>query len=175
MTELTDGAASNRLTRLEHAVRRWRALGSLAVALVAGVVLMGALGQPDREETAEIRTRAIVLVDPDRRPRMDLRVARSDSTHLVLMDREGLPRISLNVLTQGGADLVLRDQLGRPRATLSVLPDGRPGLSLYDAFGTTRVAVGMVPDDQPRVVLYDPRGQARWVSPLDPPPGGASR
>ncbi|HEX2279792.1 MAG TPA: hypothetical protein VHN13_22115 [Candidatus Tectomicrobia bacterium] len=175
MTELTDGAASDRLTRLEHAVRRWRALGSLAVALVAGVVLMGALGQPDREETAEIRTRAIVLVDPDRRPRMDLRVARSDSTHLVLMDREGLPRISLNVLTQGGADLVLRDQLGRPRATLSVLPDGRPGLSLYDAFGTTRVAVGMVPDDQPRVVLYDPRGQARWVSPLDPPPGGASR
>jgi hypothetical protein len=175
MTELTDGAASDRLTRLEHAVRRWRALGSLAVALVAGVVLMGALGQPDREETAEIRTRAIVLVDPDRRPRMDLRVARSDSTHLVLMDREGLPRISLNVLTQGGADLVLRDQLGRPRATLSVLPDGRPGLSLYDAFGTTRVAVGMVPDDQPRVVLYDPRGQARWVSPLDPPPGGAGR
>jgi hypothetical protein len=175
MTELTDGAASDRLTRLEHAVRRWRALGSLAVALVAGVVLMGALGQPDREETAEIRTRAIVLVDPDRRPRMDLRVARSDSTHLVLMDREGLPRISLNVLTQGGADLVLRDQLGRPRAALSVLPDGRPGLSLYDAFGTTRVAVGMVPDDQPRVVLYDPRGQARWVSPLDPPPGGASR
>lgn len=175
MTESTDDAASDRLTRLERAVRRWQVVGSLATALVAGVVLMGALGRPDRGETTEVRARAIVLVDPDGRPRMDLRVARSDSTHLVLMDREGLPRLSLNILTQGGADLVLRDQLGRPRAALSVLPDGRPGLSLYDALGTTRVAVGMVPDDQPRVVVYDPRGQVRWVSPLEPLPGGAGR
>lgn len=175
MTESTDDAASDRLTRLERAVRRWQVVGSLATVLVAGVVLMGALGRPDRGETTEIRARAIVLVDPDGRPRMDLRVARNDSTHLVLMDREGLPRLSLNILTQGGADLVLRDQLGRPRAALSVLPDGRPGLSLYDALGTTRVAVGMVPDDQPRVVVYDPRGQVRWVSPLEPLPGGAGR
>jgi hypothetical protein len=175
MTEPMDDATPDRLTRLEDAARRWRAIGSLAIALVAGVVLMGALGGPDSEVTAEIRTRAIVLVDPDGRPRMDLRVARNDSTHLVLMDREGLPRISLNILTQGGADLVLRDQLGRPRAALSVLPDGRPGLSLYDAVGTTRAAVGMVPDDQPRVVLYDPRGQVRWVSPVNPAPGGAGR
>jgi hypothetical protein len=175
MTESTDDAAPDRLTRLERAVRRWQVVGSLATALVAGVVLMGALGRPDRGETTEVRARAIVLVDPDGRPRMDLRVARNDSTHLVLMDREGLPRLSLNILTQGGVDLVLRDQLGRPRAALSVLPDGRPGLSLYDALGTTRVAVGMVPDDQPRVVVYDPRGQVRWVSPLEPLPGGAGR
>ena len=175
MTESMDDAAPDRLTRLEHAVHHWRVMGCLAIILVAGALLLGALGRPDSEETAEIRTRAIVLVDPDGRPRMDVRVARNDSTHLVLMDREGLPRISLNILTQGGADLVLRDQLGRPRAALSVLPDGRPGLSLYDAFGATRVAVGMVPDDQPRVVLYDPRGQVRWVSPLGHPPGGASR
>ena len=175
MTESKDDAAPEHLTPLERTVHRWRVMGSLAIALVAGVVLMGALGRPDREETAEIRTQAIVLVDPDGRPRLDLRVARNDNTHLVLMDREGLPRISLNVLTQGGADLVLRDQLGLPRAALSVLPDGRPGLSLYDASGTTRVAVGMLPDDQPRVVLYDPRGRARWVSPLDPLPGGDSR
>ena len=175
MTESMDDAAPDRLTRLEYAVRRWRIMGSLVIALVTSVVLMGALGRPDREETAEIRTRAIVLVDPDGRPRMDLRVATNDSTHLVLMDREGLPRISLNILTQGGTDLVLRDQLGLPRAALSVLPDGRPGLSLYDAFGTTRIAVGMVPDDQPRVVLYDPRGQVHWVSPLAHPPGGVSR
>jgi hypothetical protein len=175
MTESIDDAAPDHYAPLEHTVRRWRVMGSLAIVLVAGVVLTGALGRPDREETAEIRTQAIVLVDPDGRPRVDLRVARNGSTHLVLMDREGLPRISLNVLTQGGADLVLRDQLGLPRAALSVLPDGRPGLSLYDAFGTTRAAVGMVPDDQPRVVLYDAGGRARWVSPLDPIPGGAGR
>jgi hypothetical protein len=175
MTESKDDAAPDHLTPIEHPAHRWRMMGSLAIAVVAGVVLMGALGRSDRDETAEIRTQAIVLVDPAGRPRLDLRVARNDNTHLVLMDREGLPRISLNVLTQGGADLVLRDQLGLPRAALSVLPDGRPGLSLYDASGTTRVAVGMLPDDQPRVVLYDPRGQVRWVSPLDPPPGGVSR
>jgi hypothetical protein len=172
MPQAADDAVLQRLARLERAVRRWHVIGSLAMAVVAGVVLMGALVQPGGQETGEIRARAMVLVDPNGRPRMDLRVARNDSTHLVLMDREGLPRLSLNILTQGGADLVLRDQLGQPRAAFSVLPDGRPGLSLYDAFGTTRVAIGMMADDQPRVVLYDPRGQVHWVSPLDLLPGG---
>jgi hypothetical protein len=164
-----------RLTRLERACRWWQVMGSLAMVLVAGVVLLGAMGRQEGEETADIRARGFVLVDREGRPRMDLRVAQNDNAHLVLMDREGLPRISLNILTQGGADLVLRDQLGQPRAALSVLPDGRPGLSLYDALGTTRVAVGMLPDEQPRVVLYDQRGQARWVSPFDPLPGGSLR
>lgn len=175
MHDTAQGGIIERLTRLERAHRRWHVTGSLAMILVIGVALMGATGRQEGEEAADVRARAFVLVDREGRPRMDLRVARNESAHLVLMDREGLPRISLNVLTQGGADLVLRDQLGQPRAALSVLPDGRPGLSLYDALGTTRVAVGMLPDDQPRVILYDQRGQVRWVSPLDPLPGGGIR
>ena len=164
-----------RLIYLERACRWWRVMGSLAMALVTGVMLMGAIGRQESGAPADIRAQAFVLVDREGKPRMDMRIAQNDSAHLVIMDREGLPRISLNVLTPGGADIVLRDQLGQPRAALSVLPDGRPGLSLYDALGTTRAAVGILPDDQPRVVLYDQRGQARWVSPFEPLPGGGTQ
>jgi hypothetical protein len=155
----------NRLARLERAYRWWQIIGSTALVLFAVVMLMGATGQTEREETEEVRARAFVLIDRDGRPRMDLRVARNDNTHLVLLDREGLPRMSLNILAQGGADVVLRDQLGLPRAALSVLPDGRPGLSLYDAAGTTRVSLGLSPDEQARLVLYDKGGLLRWFSP----------
>jgi hypothetical protein len=165
MTESTHDAVLQRLARVEQTIRRWQVVGGIAIALLALVALMGAVGRPDMEGGEEIRTRALVLVDRDGKPRMDLRVSRNDSTHLVLFDREGLPRMSLNILSQGGADVVLRDQLGLPRAALSVLPDGRPGLSLYDATGTTRVSLGLSPDEKARLVLYDQGGQLRWFTP----------
>jgi hypothetical protein len=165
MTEPIDNTVRQRLACLEQAIRRWQVIGVMGLALVATFGLMGAVGRPDGEGLSELRTRALVLVDAEGRPRMDLRVARNDSTHLVLMDREGLPRMSLNILAQGGTDIVLRDQWGQPRATLSVVPDGRPGLSLYDASGTTRVSLGLLPDGATRLVLYDQGGQLRWVTP----------
>jgi hypothetical protein len=168
MTEPTSDAVLQRLARLERTVRRWQVVGGVAVALLALAALMGAVGRPDVEGTEEIRAKAFVLVDRDGRPRMDLRVARNDSTHLVLLDREGLPRLSLNVLAQGGTDIVLRDQQGLPRAALSALPDGRPGLSLYDATGTTRASLGMFPGDKTMLVLYDTRGRALGFIPQEP-------
>jgi hypothetical protein len=174
MPDISRERIIERLTDIEQSYRWWQVMGGLAMVVVTGAVLMGAMGRRDGGETGDIRAQGFVLVDRDGKPRMDMRIAPNDSAHLVMMDREGLPRISLNVLTHGGADLVLQDQLGQPRAALSVLPDGRPGLSLYDALGTTRVAVGMLPDDQPRVVLYDQRGQVRWVSPLESLPGGST-
>ncbi len=154
-----------RLTRLERVSRWWQVIGGIAVVLFAIVGLMGAVGKQEADATGEVRARAFVLVDRDGMPRMDLRVARNDSTHLVLLDREGLPRMSLNILAQGGADIVIRDQQSLPRVALSVVPDGRPGLSLYDAAGTARVSLGLLPDGQTRLVLYDQGGQLRWVTP----------
>jgi hypothetical protein len=154
-----------RLTRLERACRWWRIVGSSAVALFAVVGLMGAVGRQDVEEPQEIRARAFILIDKEGRPRVDLRVAQNDSTHLVIMDQEGLARLSLNVLSHGGADLVLRDRQGQPRAALSVVPDGRPGLSLYDTAGPTRVSLGVFPDDKAMLALYAPGGQVHWFTP----------
>ena len=165
MTESMDDTVLQRLAHLERARRWWQLTGGMMLALVGALGLIGATGGQDREGTAEVRARAFVLVDYEGRPRMDLRVAQNDNTHLVLMDREGLPRMSLNILAQGGVDVVLRDQLGLPRAALSVVPDGRPGLSLYDAAGTTRVSVGLSPDDKARLILYDQGGQLRWFTP----------
>jgi hypothetical protein len=154
-----------RLTCLERTCRRWQVMGSLALALLALMALLGAVERRDGGELEELRARAFVLVDREGRPRMDVRVAQNDMTHLVLLDREGLPRMSLNVLSQGGADMVIRDQLGLPRATLGVVPDGRPSLSLYDGSGKTRVSLGLFPDGQARLVLYDQGGQLRWATP----------
>jgi hypothetical protein len=165
MYDTSQATVIERLTRLERERHWWRVLGSIAVALFAIVGLMGALGRQDVEGPQEVRARAFVLVDREGKPRMDLRVALNDSTHLVLMDREGLARLSLNVLSQGGADVVLRDQQGQPRAALSVVPDGRPGLSLYDTAGTTRASLGVFPEDKAILVLYAPRGQVHWFTP----------
>jgi hypothetical protein len=165
MRDATEEAVLRRLTRLERVCRRWQVVGSLALALLALVALPGAVGRPDSDEREELRARAFVLVDREGTPRMDLRVARNDSTHLVLLDREGQPQLSLNVLPQGGADLVIRDRLSQPRAVLSVVAEGRPGVSFYDPMGATRVSLGVFPDGQARLVLYDPGGQLRWATP----------
>jgi hypothetical protein len=165
MTESTHDAVLHRLVHLEQVMRRWQLGGSLAMALLALVVLMGAVGRTEVEAPEEIRAKALVLHDREGRPRMDLQVDGHDNTHLVLLDREGLPRMSLNILSQGGADLVIRDQLGLPRAALGVVPDGRPSLSLYDGAGKTRVSLGLFPDGQARLVLYDQGGQLRWATP----------
>jgi hypothetical protein len=165
MHDTSQETVIERLTRLERACRWWRIVGGSAVALFTVVGLMGAVGRQDVEELQEIRARAFVLIDKEGRPRVDLRVAQNDSTHLVIMDREGLARLSLNVLSHGGADLVLRDRQGQPRAALSVVPDGRPGLSLYDTAGPTRVSLGVFPDDKAMLALYAPGGQVHWFTP----------
>jgi hypothetical protein len=165
MPDTSHDSMIERLTCLERTCRRWHVIGSLALALLALVVLLGAVASLDGQSLEELRAKAVVLVDREGKPRIDLRVAGNDSTHLVLLDREGLPRMSLNILSWGGADLVIRDQLGLPRAALGVVPDGRPLLSLYDGSGKTRVSLGLFPDGQARLVLYDQGGQLRWATP----------
>jgi hypothetical protein len=165
MHDTSHDAVIERLTCLERTCRRWQVLGSFAFALLALVALLGAVERRDGEEVEELRARAFVLLDRDGKPRMDLRVAGNDSTHLVLLDREGQPQLSLNILPQGGADLVIRDRQGQPRAALSVVADGRPGLSFYDAPGPTRVSLGVFPDGQTRLVLNDQGGHLRWATP----------
>jgi hypothetical protein len=154
-----------RLERLERVHRRWRVLGWTLIALVGGVVLMGAMASQRQEVATETRTRALVLVDREGKPRVDLRVAADDSTHLALMDREGINRISLSVLSHQGAHVMLMDPDGRARASLSVLGDGRPGLSLFDGDARPQVRLGVFPDGKPAVAVFSRDGTARWSAP----------
>jgi hypothetical protein len=158
-------AIRRRLARLPGQPQRWKGVGLIALTLLAVAIWRSGVAGQAPVVLDELRTKAVVLVDKEDRPRLDLRVAANDSMHLVLMDREGLVRVSLNVLTQGGADIVLRDQLGLPRAALSVLSDGRPSLALYDAAGMTRVALGIGPDGQSRVIVYHADGAASGMIP----------
>jgi hypothetical protein len=166
MTEPRYSLILQRLDHLRPQQRRWKPLGLVALGLLAVLAWHHSVASQSTTVLDELRTKAVVLVDKEDRPRLDLRVAANDSTHLILMDREGLVRVSLNVLAHGGADIVLRDQQGLPRAALSVMADGRPSLSLYDAAGTTRAALGLGTDGQSRVVLYQVDGTVSGMLPL---------
>src|SRR5262245_37667428 len=98
MRDISHDPVIERLTCLEHTCPRWQVVGSLALALLALVALLGAVGRRDGDEVEELRARAFVLIDREGKPRMDLRVTGNDNTQLVLLDREGLPRMNLNIL-----------------------------------------------------------------------------
>jgi hypothetical protein len=74
MTEPTHEAVLHRLAHVERVIHRWQVIGSLGMAVLALVVLLGAVGRPEMAGLEEIRTRALVLVDGEGRPRMDVRV-----------------------------------------------------------------------------------------------------
>jgi hypothetical protein len=154
-----------RLERLQRAHRRWQVIGWTAMALLGLIVLLGAMARQELDLANEVRTRALVVVDKEGKPRMDLRVAVDDSMHLALMDREGLNRISLSVLSHQGSHVMLMDQDGRARVGLSVLADGRPGLSLYDGAAKPQLRLGVFPDGTPGLALYDKAGKGLWSTP----------
>ena len=165
MTEPIYPVNLHRLNHFRRQQHHWKAIGLVALALLAVMAWHSGGASQSAVTLDELRTKAVVLVDRDDRPRLDLRVAANDSTHLVLMDREGSVRMSLNVLAHGATDIVLRDQQGLPRAALSVMADGRPSLSFYDAAGATRVVLGMSADGQSRVVLYQANGTVSGMLP----------
>jgi hypothetical protein len=71
MTEPIHDAVLHRLVYVERAMHQWQVVGSLAMALLALVVLLGAVGRTEPEAPEEIRAQAFVLVDREGRPRID--------------------------------------------------------------------------------------------------------
>ena len=93
MTDSQMEALTRRLDRIERGLRRWRALGVIAWALLAVSVALVCLvvfrvpletessDEPDTEDVVEdeVRARAFVLVDEEDRPRAALAM-RPDGT-----------------------------------------------------------------------------------------------
>jgi hypothetical protein len=63
MRDISYDPVIERLTCLEHTCRRWQVVGSMALALLAIVALIGVVGRRDGDEVEELRARAFVLLD----------------------------------------------------------------------------------------------------------------
>ena len=143
-----------RLAKVERQNRRVKAVGTAALTLLAGALLMG-VAAPTGES---VEARAFVLRDDagqvraqlamkeagpeltffDARERAQVRLlATDDSRGLYLSDRDDRTRLSL-VVSDGGPRLSLSNAEGRPQAELGVKEQG-PSLVLYDTHRVGRV------------------------------------
>lgn len=130
-------ALSERLDKLERALRLWKALGILALAglgLLVAVALSAPVLRAARAEEAReleiavppevfspagaqpselVRARRVVLEDRDGRVRGAFRVSEAGSPHLELFGPSGRTLASLSVKGGGTASIVLYDRMGR--------------------------------------------------------------
>jgi hypothetical protein len=63
MNELTPTALKQQFDRLERSNRWWKTLACAAVAILGGVVLLGAMESRDIRAADEIRAKRFILVD----------------------------------------------------------------------------------------------------------------
>ena len=142
MTESTDEAVRQRLTRLERTVRRWRLVGVGMLAVVGLSILVAATPRKDLTTAEDVLAR-----------------------HFILVDRAQTPRASLALGKDGGPSLLLFDVHSNVRAGLTVLADGRPSLGLLDAQGQSRLVLTLEPDGAPLIRLLDAQGHIVWSAP----------
>ncbi len=141
-----------RLESLERENRRWRRIAIAALALVAGVVVLGAA----RPAPSTITAHQILLTDNAGNLRGKLTAIDGKFPSLTLYDGRGQAMLSL----KGGGPqpgLAVSDASGKTSVMLGGLS---PNLSFYDDAGDTTVsldgdALG------PRLLLFDEAGKMR--------------
>ncbi len=172
MKEPSVEALTQRLERVEREIRRWRILGSVALATLVILVLLGATSQKVPEE---IRARRFVL--EDERGKVLALLGRVTLPHdvfpqlpgkrdltpaLVLFDAEKRVRALLGVDGGGDADLTLYAGKDKSRASLKVFPSGTAAFYLAGRDGIDR-AWFEVSGDNPALVFRDASKRQRLV------------
>ena len=138
-------------------------LGLMAVLLILAMVVVYPRGDiaAKSDFTPEIRTRQVVLVDENGKPRCILAMGK-EGPGLALSDENGEMRSILRIDTDG-ARLSLYDDKGEPRAVLDAVKDGS-GLALYDQNGKSRAGF-FVGTEGPKLTLFDSNGKEQWSTP----------
>ena len=175
-----DQAVSHRLDRLERENRFFKAVGLVALAVIAAVVLMG---QGTGSKVAKvIEAEKFVLRDGNGKERGLLSIT-NEVVVFSLSDKAGRVRHKLSVEPNGATNFLLGDRDGDPRVQLIVLPDGQPGLWLYGKKSkilaklsegvldlrhenqNSRVTMIILHDGSPHMALFDKAGKAIWIAP----------
>ncbi len=157
-----DQAVSHRLDRLERENRFFKAVGLVALAVIAAVVLMG---QGTGSKVAKvIEAEKFVLRDAKGEKSADLAV-RSDGAVMLGIGRHAKDgRITL---VAGGERVPTMSFFGKDlkgSVLLGIGIEGNPFLSLSDK-GKTRVRLGVLPNSQATFVLFDKAAKVIWSAP----------
>ena len=156
-------ALGERVARLEHQRRVWRAA---AAAGAVGLAAIGLMGQARPKVPERVEAREFVLRDAGGQVRARLLVKPDVKAALLhLFDPAGKARVELGIGSDGSPSLRLADQGGKLRAALSVGADGTPRLGFWDEAGRLRATLNMEGDGSPTLALTDQAGRVRWRVP----------
>ncbi len=151
-------------SELKHTKRQKRLTwGVLVIASVLVVVMVSPQGNIAAQSNVsnEIRTRQIVIVDENGKPRSILAMGKN-GPGLALRGENGEIRSSLNT-DKEGSRLSIYDEKGEPRIVLVMDIEG-PRLGLYDEKGSPRAGLA-VGKSGPVLGLFDKNGKEIWSTP----------
>ncbi len=156
---------SKRLQKVERQNRTLRITAVAALALIGGVVLVGAAAPKPKTVEAE----KFVVLDEQGRKRAELGMSEENSVGLALSDKKGERRAALRLTRLGRPSLVLQDAHGDERAKLDLGVE--PSLTLSDKTGAVRLNLGIniakTRDlrETPSFRLFGAQGKVIWEAP----------
>ncbi len=118
MNDPTLVTLTQRLDRLEKQTRWWKAIGAVALAALALVLLAGARSEKVAEKVV---TKRLIIVDKDRQPRAVLEVVElqpEGAPVLSFLTKDHAVRLSLGLSVGGDSRLSLLDKEGKRQAML---------------------------------------------------------
>lgn len=166
----------SRMNVLDNETRRLRSrVRMMGLALLAALGILAAiLIRPELVSTngqgrvaGEIRTRSLVLVDVDGRPRGQWTVDEEGNARLGMLDEQGRQRLSMSVLEGGFPGMSLINAQGQRRAAFGLLPDQTTSLVFADAAGVPRAVLGLTRGEAANLVFADAGGVSRIGLSLD--------
>lgn len=193
MNEGTLEALTQRVARLEQAIRWWKTAGGFILVTLTLAALLGASGGRVPDEisarqftvrgldgqvtaalgTAANRTAFLGLYHGGKQ-RAKLALSPLNDTaglvspELSFYDENGMVRSVLGVGGDGKPHLDLLSQNGKLRAGLSMGAKDTPFLILYDKNDQPRASLAVAPDDSAGFVLLDAHGRSRASLELNP-------
>lgn len=123
-------SVARRLTRLERANRRLRAVVAALVLVMGAAVLGGAMWVQEVQKAAKF-----VLSGGGDGGGGEFSLSKAGMPQLLLKDRDGIVRAAVGLDATGRPALALNDKFAKPRARLEVGAGGEPALALLNAAG----------------------------------------
>ncbi len=159
MSEPTIDNLARRLERVERENRRLKRVGVVALALIAGVVLVGQATPSNLAK--KVKAEAFVLYDSTGNLRAQLSVNPEGVVHGSLIDMHIQPQFSVGLLPDGSVTL----DLGKRLSLASLGDDSAAALMVNGKNGKPRVGIGIGPDDVPFLRVMNKAGKVIWSAP----------
>jgi hypothetical protein len=162
MQEQSNETLIQRIARVERENCYWKVLGSVAIATLGLVLLLGATSDKLADE---IRAKRFVLIDGNGTERAKLSEETDGEVRLTLSDKKGKVRAGLSVGADGSSRLTLYHTNQEGRAGLRLNSEGSPSLLLDVPSKKATVKLGVLgePYGRPIVGLTDHDGNSLYL------------